>query len=185
MTALLTHSSNANLQKDMSTQSNQGPPDLDVVLRELVSFLFKRRNQRKKSKKQSTLIRTLDQGTKKRPDKTDDRKRTAPATDINTRIQEQVQNQINVKPKHAISNTPSVTVASKNDTRKAVLTPIAERQVVPSRTLKPITNVKKKVSADTTRKWLHDSRALRQAFVLKELLEPPVALRKRTRRRYS
>jgi len=62
---------------------------------------------------------------------------------------------------------------------------IQRRQLRHTEPVKADKALKQSVNANSTRKWLHDSRALRQAFVLKELLEPPIALRKRPRRRYS
>jgi len=183
----------------MSTNSNQGPPDLDVVFRELLSFLFKtrdrrnrkqrereqpERNQRKVVQEQNSFKRLIEKQTKKRLENKQRPEQATTAKNNDRRTQEHMQRQrIETK---AVSKPRADVASSKTEnTITQQVTAYQRSRLRPTAPIKADKVVEKNINANSTYKWLHDPRALRQAFVLKELLEPPIALRKRDRRRFS
>jgi len=178
----------------MSTNSNQGPPDLDVVFRQLFSFLFKKRNrrnrdQRRVEQEQNSFKRLLEKQKKKRLEKNRQPGRRVAATKNDRQAPEPIQRQRSETRAATKPRVDTVSVdAVKSKTGKTTEQRVSAEQRSQLRPAEPIKAhkvLKQNVNANSTRKWLHDSRALRQAFVLKELLEPPVALRKRPPRRFS
>ncbi len=169
----------------MNANSNQGPPDLNVVFREVFSFLFKKRKQRKKPPEQNRLKRVLEKAAKKHNEKSRRPGQPAAKTNIDRQAQQHVQRQ--TKKKEAVSEARVEPATVENDTR-TIAQRISDHEQSRSRpavSTKAANTGRQNVSANSSRTWLHDPRSLRQAFILKELLEPPIALRKRPRRRYS
>ncbi len=173
----------------MNTSSNQGPPDLDVVFRQLFSFLFKKRNRRNRDprrieQEQHSFKRLIERGKEKHLEKKRESGRAVTSTGSDSRAQVHKQRQRSETKAESSPRVDAVNSKTENSVAQHI-TALQRSQVRRNETIKADKTLKQKINASSTREWLHDSRTLRQAFVLKELLEPPVALRKRDRRRFS